>query len=274
MPGHLEAALRRERSLVAGTLVFLVLVSAIYTVAGVGMEMSAISMTFGGMSGMGLEAMGSMTVMPAAAGAWSTAKFVMMFLMWWLMMIAMMLSSAAPTVLLHATVLKRSRPEASTQWSAFIFTSGYLSAWAGFSLAVTAAQQGLEVWGLVSPSMMMLVSGPAGALVAMAAGAYQFTPLKDRCLTVCRAPAEFIARHHRPGALGTLRLGALHGAFCLGCCIALMALLFVGGVMNLIWIVGLAGFVALEKLGSRGHLAARIAGAALIAFGILRLAQG
>lgn len=268
MSGYLEAVLRRERIVVAATLGLLVLVSAIYTVAGVGMQMSAVSMTFGEMGDM---AGGEMMSMPAAAGAWGVVKFLTTFLMWWLMMIAMMLPSAAPAVLLYATVLKRGRPEASTPRPALVFTTGYLLAWALFSLAATTMQLALEVWGLVSPSMMMLVDGPTGALVLIAAGAYQFTPLKDRCLIHCRAPAEFIARHHRDGACGALRLGALHGAYCLGCCVTLMALLFVGGVMNLFWIAGLAGLVAIEKLGSRDRLLVRVSGAILIAIGGLQL---
>ena len=269
MTGYFEAALRRERAVVAGTLALLVLISAIYTVAGIGMEMSAISMTFGSIDGMNAMAVGSMKAM--AAGSWSATKFLMIFLMWWLMMIAMMLPSAAPAVLLYAAVLKRSRPDASMPRPAIVFTGGYLLAWAGFSLAATIAQWGLDAYELVSPSMTMQVGNQAGALVAIAAGAYQFTPLKDRCLTLCRSPVEFIARHHRPGLLGALRLGTLHGAYCLGCCVALMALLFVGGIMNLIWIFGLAGFVALEKLCPGGHITARVAGTFLMAFGFLQL---
>ena len=124
---------------------------------------------------------------------------------------------------------------------------------------------------MISPTMMMLVAGPAGALVVVAIGIYQFTPFKYRCLSFCRAPAEIIARHHRPGSFGALRLGVLHGTYCLGCCVALMALLFVGGVMNLFWIIGLAAFVALEKLSPSGDVLARIFGALLIGYGVTLL---
>lgn len=257
----LESALRHERPVIIGTLTLLILIAALYTVAGVGMEMSAIAMTFGSMDTM---AMGSMKAM---ASDWSWAKFLLMFLMWWLMMIAMMLPSAAPAILLYASVVRCS---AATPRLALVFTAGYLFAWAVFSLAATSAQMWLEASGLVSRSMMLLVGGPAGAIVLIAAGIYQFTPLKERCLTLCRAPAEFIARHQRRGVYGALRLGALHGAYCLGCCIVLMTLLFVGGVMNLLWIVGLAVFVALEKLGTRGRIFTRIGGGLLVGFGIAK----
>ncbi|MEX0301581.1 MAG: DUF2182 domain-containing protein [Leisingera sp.] len=267
MTAFVKSALRRERTIVAATLTLVVLIACAYTLAGVGMEMSAISMTFSGGDGMGAMAMGSMKT--PMAGDWSWTRFLLMFAMWWLMMVAMMLPSAAPAVLLYASVLKRGGA-ATTARPALVFTAGYLLAWAVFSLLATAAQMWLEISGLVSRSTMMLVGGQAGAMVLIAAGIYQFTSLKDRCLTLCRAPAEFIARHHRPGATGALRLGTLHGAYCLGCCSVMMMLLFVGGVMNLFWIVGLAVFVALEKLSSHGHLFTRISGGLLVGFGIAK----
>ena len=257
-----ETALRRERTLVAGTIAFLIGLSAIYTFAGVGMEMSVLEMTIkGDMKGMEM----------AAPAAWSGAKFALIFLMWWVMMIAMMLPSAAPTVLLYAAVLKRSDPEAPTPLPAIIFMASYILAWAGFSVAATAAQWRLEAAGAVSSSMLTLDGGTGGALVLIAAGAYQYSPLKGQCLTHCRTPANFIARHHRPGIWGAARMGIIHGAFCLGCCIVLMSLLFVGGIMNLFCIIGLAALVAVEKLSPIGRLIGRFFGAGLIASGTLNL---
>ena len=222
--GSLETAQRRERTLVAGTIVLLIGLSAIYTFAGVGMEMSALEMTIvGDMGGMAMGATGGMEM--AALGAWSAAKFVLIFLMWWVMMIAMMLPSAAPTVLLYTALLKRGDPEAPTPLPANIFMASYFLVWAGFSVAAMAAQWGLEAAGIVSSSMLMLFSGTVGALVLIAAGAYQFSPLKNQCLTHCRTPADFIAHYHRPGIWGAARIGIIHGAFCLGCCFGLMALL-------------------------------------------------
>ena len=109
------------------------------------------------------------------------------------------------------------------------------------------------------------------SLVMIAVGIYQLTPFKDACLGRCRSPAQFLSRHYRPGVLGALRLGLLHGAFCVGCCWLLMALLFVGGVMNLLWIAGLTLLVAAEKLLPRGEILARVSGVILIAWGIFRL---
>jgi predicted metal-binding membrane protein len=268
--GSLETAQRRERTLVAGTIVLLIGLSAIYTFAGVGMEMSALEMTIvGDMGGMAMGATGGMEM--AALGAWSAAKFVLIFLMWWVMMIAMMLPSAAPTVLLYTALLKRGDPEAPTPLPANIFMASYFLVWAGFSVAAMAAQWGLEAAGIVSSSMLMLFSGTVGALVLIAAGAYQFSPLKNQCLTHCRTPADFIAHYHRPGIWGAVRIGVIHGAFCLGCCFGLMALLFVGGIMNLFWIICLAALVAVEKLSRRGRLIGRLVGAGLIVSGMLNL---
>jgi predicted metal-binding membrane protein len=246
----------------------MVALAALYTVAGVGMEMSALDMTFGGdmnpaggMAGMAME----------APGVWGATKFTLVFLMWWLMMIAMMLPSAAPTILLYTALLRRLPAETAPQVQTGAFMAGYLLIWAVFSLAATLAQGGLEATGLLLPSKMAPTDGVAGPLLVLAAGAYQFLPLKDRCLAQCRAPADFIARHHRPGILGAARVGLRHGAFCLGCCFALMMLLFAGGIMNLYWIFGLAALVALEKLVPRGRLISRAVGAVLLGSGVFGL---
>ena len=130
-----------------------------------------------------------------------------------------------------------------------------------------ASQWALEAAGLVSATMMTLIDTVPGALLLIAAGVYQFTPLKAACLSQCRSPAEFITRRKRPGTSGAFVMGLEHGAYCLGCCWFLMALLFVGGIMNLYWIVGLAALVALEKLTPFGVIAGKIAGAALIVWG-------
>lgn len=245
---------------IAATIIALIALSATYTIAGVGMEMSAIQMTFGGM-------MGEATMAMNAPGVWGAKKAMLVFLMWWAMMIAMMLPSAAPTILLYRSLLRRTRAAFAARISATVFLFGYLVTWMGFSLVATGVQWQLEASGLISLTTMALSKGTVTALILIAAGAYQFHPLKDRCLTLCRHPAEFIARHHRSGLWGATRLGMLHGAFCLGCCLALMALLFVGGIMSLYWIVGLSVLVALEKLAPRGRLIGLIAGAGLIGFG-------
>ncbi len=264
----IERVVRRDRIFVAAAMFVLIAIALVYTIAGVGMEMSALEMTFsagtdgaGGMTGMAMD----------AAGGWGGAKFTLVFLMWWLMMIAMMLPSAAPTVLLYTALLRRVPVATRPAFSAGAFVTGYLLLWAVFSLAATLLQWRLETTDLVSPSKMVLVDGIAVPLLLVAAGAYQLSPLKDRCLTQCRTPADFIARHHRPGVLGAAQVGIRHGALCLGCCIALMMLLFVGGIMNLYWIFGLAALVAVEKLALRGRQVGQIVGGGLIASGIAAL---
>lgn len=258
--------LHRERIVLGSALALLFILAAIYTVAGTGMEMSALEMT----------RMAYMRDMPAShpPGDWTASFAILVFAMWWVMMMAMMLPSVAPAVLLYAALLGRTRDAGSAGSHAAVFLSGYLVAWAGFSLLAMLAQWGLEAAGMVSAGMMTLIDTTAGGLLLLAAGLFQFTRLKSVCLATCRSPAAFIARHHRRGTLGALRLGALHGAYCVGCCWALMVLLFVGGVMNLYWIVGLTLLVAVEKLVPHGDRVARIVGAGLALWGAAIIITG
>ncbi|KUF08796.1 DUF2182 domain-containing protein [Pseudoponticoccus marisrubri] len=255
-----ERLLRRDRALLLGLLALLFALAGFYTLFGVGMRMSALEMT--AMSGM-RDMPG-----PVAPGAWSAGYALLVFLMWWVMMVAMMLPSVAPTVLLHAALLRHAGRSGQVAALSGAFLGGYLAIWAGFSAMATAAQWALEAAGLVSATMMTLIDTLPGALLLIAAGLFQFTPLKAACLEHCRSPARFLADRRRPGRRGALVMGLEHGAYCLGCCWFLMALLFVGGIMNLYWIVGLAAFVALEKLLPRGPDLARLAGAGLVAWGL------
>ncbi len=152
------------------------------------------------------------------------------------------------------------------------FLGGYLACWLGFSLVAAAVQQLLEASALASPMTMALHSREAGAAMLIAAGIYQLTPIKDACLGKCRSPGHFLSRHYRPGIAGAVRLGLLHGAYCVGCCWLLMALLFVGGVMNLVWVAALTLLVAAEKLLPKGELLGRAAGLGLVLWGAARLA--
>ncbi|WP_425052288.1 DUF2182 domain-containing protein [Psychromarinibacter sp. S121] len=262
--GLVEAALRRDRAVLVGAMGLLFLLAGLYTVFGIGMNMTALDMT----------RMAGMRDMPSMrpAGARSGGYTLLVFLMWWVMMVAMMLPSVAPVILLYAALLRRTESVGSTPAIAGSFLAGYLLAWAGFSMLATLAQWGLEAAGIVSASMMTLIDTRAGAAVLIAAGAFQFTPLKDACLAQCQSPAKFLSERRRPGASGALVMGLEHGTYCLGCCWALMALLFVGGIMNLYWIVGLAAFVALEKLTPYGRAISRVAGAGLVVWGIAILA--
>ena len=265
--GAVETLLRRDGLIVASALFVLVLAAAAYTVLGVGMNMSAIEMT------RMARPIGQPMAM-AMEPQWSAGYALLAFFMWWIMMIAMMTPSAAPLVLLFAAV-KRMGPEAdrSAMHSGLLLT-GYLAAWAGFSALATAAQWAAGKLGVVAGAMMTLDGRWPAALVLIAAGLYQFTPIKSACLSHCRAPGQFLAEHRRPGGLGSFRMGVEHGAFCLGCCWALMALLFVGGIMNLFWIAGLTAYVLIEKIAPRGDVIAKIAGAGLVLVGIGTLLTG
>ena len=193
---------------------------------------------------------------------WTAAQFLVTFAMWWVMMVAMMLPSAAPMILLYARAVP-----AATRPATESFTLGYLLIWGFFSLVATLAQWRLATAALLS-SMAMATSSPSlAAALLIAAGVYQISPWKDACLRECRNPAIFLSRHYRPGWTGALRLGARHGAWCVGCCWMLMALLFVGGIMNLAWIAVLTLLVALEKLLPWGRAMSVLAGAGCILLG-------
>lgn len=191
---------------------------------------------------------------------------VLAFLMWWVMMIGMMLPGALPMTLTFAAVNRRRRELGTPYVSTAAFVAGYVLAWGTFSLAATAAQWALERAALMLPTRH--VSSPLlGGLLFVAAGLYQLTPLKHACLRRCRSPLAFVLERWRDGTAGALRMGAEHGAYCLGCCAFLMALLFAGGVMNLLWAAAIAAFVLLEKLLPAGAAVARAAGVLAIGFG-------
>jgi len=209
--------------------------------------------------------MATMATMSQMA-AWRPIDFALMFLMWVVMMVAMMLPSALPMILLYAAVVRRLSPTLPTGALAGAFVSGYVVAWTAFSVAATALQWALEHIALLSPAMASS-SSLLGGLLLVVAGVYQWTPAKDACLRHCRGPVQFISEAWRPGSFGAFRMGAIHGAYCLGCCWFLMGLLFYGGVMNLYWIAGIAAFVALEKTIPAGHWVGRATGAALVAWG-------
>ncbi|MBE9636291.1 DUF2182 domain-containing protein [Salipiger mangrovisoli] len=255
-----ERMLRRDRALLVTAIGLLFLLSGLYTVFGVGMEMSSIEMT----------AMRGMRDMPAPrkAGDWSMSHAVLVFLMWWVMMVAMMLPGVAPSVLLHAALQRHAERRGALPAASTTFLGGYLAVWAGFSVLAVLAQWGGEATGLVSPTLMTLTDTVPGGLLLIAAGAFQITPLKASCLVHCRSPMHYLSKHQKPGIGGAFRMGLEHGVYCLGCCWGLMALLFVGGIMNLYWIVGLAAFVAIEKLLPFGRGFSKAAGAALILWGI------
>lgn len=210
--------------------------------------------------------LGHEMVMPQAS-AWSIADAGMMAAMWGVMMAAMMLPSVTPMVLLFSSVNRRREARRSPFAQTWVFLLGYLLIWAGFSLLATCAQGTLHALLLLS-SESSLASPLLGGLVLLVAGMYQFTPLKQTCLSHCQSPLDFLMFHWREGAKGALFMGLHHGLFCLGCCWTLMLLLFVGGVMNLTWIALIAVFVLLERVATRGLMLSRMAGAILIIWGL------
>jgi predicted metal-binding membrane protein len=195
--------------------------------------------------------------------------------MWAVMMVGMMTPSAAPMILMYTRVGRQRKADGKTFAATGWFAAGYFLAWTGFSLAATFFQWVIERAALLD-SQMAIASNMLGGIVLIAAGLYQWSPVKDICLKQCQSPLGFLMRRggFRPEPLGALWLGAEHGLYCVGCCWVLMFLLFVGGVMNVLWIAGLALLVLLEKLIPTGHLIPRLTGTALAVAGLYLLIRG
>jgi predicted metal-binding membrane protein len=199
------------------------------------------------------------------------ASIAMTVVMWTVMMAAMMLPSASPAIFLYAAMVRKNAEHGVALPAAGLFVAGYLLVWIGFGVAAALLQAALAHAGLLTPMLSSASPWLSGALL-IAAGLYQLTPLKNLCLSRCREPVPFFMTHWRSGRVGALRLGAAHGAYCVGCCWTLMLLLFVVGVMNLAWVALIAAFVLLEKLLPAGRLSSRFAGVALILAGAAVLA--
>jgi predicted metal-binding membrane protein len=254
-PGTLERIVRQDRLLMIVGLAATVVLAWAYLVR----------------AAAGMQAMATDAQMHAAMGMadmhpWGLADWFGLFMMWAIMMIAMMLPSAAPVILLVLGMYRR-RVEPQARLAAAAFVAGYLVAWTAFSVAASAAQVALHRATLLAPDMRLSSSALSGAIL-IAAGVYQWLPVKNTCLSHCQSPLGFLSQYWREGVLGGLLLGLRHGMFCVGCCWLLMTLLFVVGVMNLLWVAVLAGFVLIEKLLGRGALLARVAGLAVAAWGI------
>jgi predicted metal-binding membrane protein len=204
----------------------------------------------------------------------NAVDLLLLLAMWWVMMVGMMLPSAAPMILTFANVNRNRRARGRPYVPTAVFTAGYLLVWGGFSVAATLAQWALESAALLSAMDMTIDSRLLGGFLFLAAGLYQFTPIKQACLRFCWSPLDLVANHWRDGSGGALRMGATHGLYCLGCCWVLMLLLFVGGVMNLLWIAALSAVVLIEKLMPSGPWISRISGALLAAYGVGLLVMG
>jgi predicted metal-binding membrane protein len=267
-----ESALRRDRWIVIVGLAAMTSLSWAYIMAGAGTGMSLWAMTSASLfpHRMAEMPMGSMSMQP---GAWP-GYWIIMLLMWWIMMIAMMTPSAAPMILLYGRATRHAQAGERLQQGAVptaAFSGGYLLAWLGFSLIATLLMWALERTAFISAMTMSSTSAWLSAAILIFAGLYQLSPLKHVRLQRCRNPAEFLSRHWRPRASGALRMGLEHGLFCVGCCWGLMAMLFVGGIMNVLWIGILALFVILEKVAPRGPTFSWLGGIVLLAWGATTL---
>jgi predicted metal-binding membrane protein len=249
-----ERLLRRDRAL-AATALF----------AATALAWASLFRLRAGMGSMEGAGMGM-----AGMQAWSPVEPLLLFLMWVTMMVAMMLPSAAPTILLVTSVLRRRREHASPAAPTSVFVAGYLLVWTGFSGAAALAQWGLHQAALLSPAMAS-TSPVLGGILLLVGGVYQWLPVKSVCLGHCRSPLEFLGRHWREGSSGALVMGVRHGLYCLGCCWALMTLLFVAGVMNLLWVAAIAALVLVEKVVPAGPWLGRVAGLTLAGWGLWML---
>lgn len=254
-----SAALRHDRAVVLGSLSLVVALAWAWLWLGAGIDMEEMDMGGGQM----------MLMLPE----WSLGYGLVVFAMWAVMMVAMMLPSAAPVTLLVAGIArKRAAAGRAFGTGTALFVIGYLAVWFAFAAVATLLQWGLDEAGLLSDTMALADRVIAG-IVLLIAGVYQWTPLKDACLRHCRSPIEFLLFHWREGRIGALQSGLGHGAYCLGCCWMLMALLFVGGIMNLVWIAAIALLVLIEKSLPRSGWVGRTMGVVLVVWGAVTLAM-
>ncbi|MFI4948119.1 MAG: DUF2182 domain-containing protein [Alphaproteobacteria bacterium] len=255
----LLSALRHDRAIVLGSLAVATVLSWAYLLVGAGIPMETMDMGAGQTMVMAPE--------------WTLAYGLVVFLMWAVMMVAMMLPSAAPVTLLVAGIARKRREAgAAPGLTTAPFVVGYLGVWVAFALTATVLQWRLDAAALLSPTMALGSTLVAGGVLVVA-GIYQWTPLKEACLRHCRSPLDFIMHHWRDGALGAFVSGARHGVFCFGCCWMLMALLFVGGIMNLAWIAAIALLVLIEKTLPWGVWVGRATGAVLVVWGLVAVAM-
>jgi predicted metal-binding membrane protein len=223
-------------------------------------QMSEPPAAMGDMGGM--AAMATMGPAPGTIAYMASA-----FMMWALMMVAMMLPSAAPMILAYVRISGDTRREAGALVPSFLFAGLYLAMWTAFALVAATVQSLLAQAGAISAAKLAVGDARLASVLLIAAGLYQVTPIKRVCLAQCRSPASFLMREWRPGWGGSIRLGVLHGLYCLGCCWLLMALLFIGGVMNLAWVALLAALVLAERVLPIGERAALAIGGLAIAAG-------
>jgi len=260
VPNASPAALARwDRPLILAAVVFVTALAWAYL-----MHLDR-QMASGIEHGKMMEAMGMTT-----ATTWTATDFVFTFAMWAVMMIGMMTPSAVPVLVLFAASQRARGAAGHPSLKTVIFGLGYVTIWTSFSAAAALAQFILHQTALLSAGMAAS-NAYVSAAILIAAGAYQLTPWKNRCLTNCRSPLGFLISDWRDHNIGAFEMGAHHGLSCLGCCWALMGVLFVVGVMNLVWVAVLTVFILIEKTGPAGAIVARVAGAAMMLVGVLRI---
>lgn len=252
----METILRRERRIVGSCLAALVVLAWLYLFHAKMM-----------MAGMDMPGM-----VMIDTREWGRATILLLFVMWAVMMVAMMLPSAAPMILCFLTVNERRHAADRPFVPVSIFILGYLGVWTAFSALATLAEWGLHQAALLSTTMTATSPALDGGLL-IAAGIFQWTPFKRACLKGCRSPLSFLMSKWREGGGGAFLMGLRHGAYCVGCCWFLMALLFVAGVMNLLWVAVIALLVMAEKFLPKGELLARVLGIALVIAGAARMAH-
>lgn len=253
-----EAFLRRDRAIVLAGLGLLIFLSWAY-IGYLAWDMTRTMEMADANMGMGVA-------MPTFQ-PWGVVDFLLMFIMWTVMMFAMMTPSAAPMVLMYNRLNQQRQTQLKPVLGTAVFFLGYLLVWTAFSAVATLAQGGLHAVTLLSP-MMRTTSPVLGGIILITAGVFQFTSLKYTCLSHCRTPLGFFMAEWREGEWGALAMGVRHGVFCVGCCWLIMALLFVAGVMNLIWIAVIAAYVLVEKLLPGGHKVSWGIGALMIGWGV------
>jgi predicted metal-binding membrane protein len=254
-------ALKRDRTIALASLAVITVLAWVYTI-----QLTA------GMMGMDANNMEQMS-MPVTK-TWQTVDVLLTFLMWAVMMVAMMTPSATPMVLTFVGIKRQRQPDQASIPGTMIFLFGYLIAWSLFSAAATLVQWGLHAVTLLSDEMIS-VSNLFSGMLLIFAGIYQFTPLKNMCLSHCRTPLGFLMNEWQDGISGALRMGVRHGIYCVGCCWLLMAILFVAGVMNLLWSAVIAGIVIIEKVMPipAGEWISRVIGLFVIGWGVWLLVQ-
>ncbi len=256
----LDGQLRRDRSIVGAALIAIVLVAWLY--------LFHLSTT---MPGMDMADMPGM-VMPRVH-AWDPLDVGLLFIMWAVMMIAMMVPAAAPMILTFATVQRKRQEQNRATVPTVVFLLGYALVWTAYAAVAAVAQWRLHEADLLSAAMAS-TSTRLGAALLLVAGVFQWTSLKQACLAKCRSPLAFVMSEWREGRAGAFVMGVRHGAYCVACCWALMALLFVAGVMNLLWIAGLAIVVLAERVLPGGTAVSRVVGVLLLLAGVVLLVRG